>query len=848
MKLSTSQALFAAFFMTLLVSPAFGQTLPARNAWGVELGAVNPSGNPIARYNGQWTPIGGLLVNVSLAQDGAVWGVNGNDLIYRWNGTGWDQMPGMATQVSAGSQGHVWAVSRNNRIWRWNVARNDWDGMPGFAKQVSVASDGAVWVTNPDDAVFRFDGVDWNYIPGVSKQVVAGSVNNVWRISPQNTVFKYNPAAAGEPWDPMPGSIKQITVAADGEAWGIGVDDNVYRWNGTAWDNSNKKLLYVSVGSAIAGGAGSAGGGTVSQSPQGKLEENHPALSYSGPWAQRPDAGASGGGVMASGQASATMTVRFTGDTIVIYRRLDTDGGNFNVRVDNKDCGSISSYFSERRQSVPAVLNGLGPGEHTLVLTVLGDRPAGSTGSNVYVDAVESPSPFLPNASQQGGVERLNALRTSMGLPPVILSPAINLAAQAHADYLNPNGGGHDQTPGTPGYIGARPSERGSYFGYNNLFGENAWPSANAAQMVDATLNSVWHRTTLVTYYAGEVGFGTNASSYSVTNIGNKIRPPAPAARVLAVYPRDNQTNVATSWDVNESPVVLPGKARPFGSIISLHITQPANVTRGTSTAPLTAVVRGGNGQNYPVYLLSRATEPQLSSSDYFIIPQAPLPNGMQFTVTVAGADEMGNDFTKEWKFTTEGAAALKYVSGSLSDASYRVAWGPAGKVVDTFVEYGPTTAYGTKQQGIVEGIGTDGIPSYAARIDNLAPGTYHYRVTATDTNGITVTSPNATFVMPVVATSISARTDLYGLDATSVVFGYSTNRAVASTEVEYGLTTAYGSKADGRPNSQQANYHNAVLSRLTPNSTYNYKIVAKDAQGNVVATTENRTFNTLPQ
>lgn len=152
---------------------------------------------------------------------------------------------------------------------------------------------------------------------------------------------------------------------------------------------------------------------------------------------------------MVTGQAGATMTVRFSGNTIVIYRRMDSDGGAFNVHVDNKDCGSISSYFSERRWQVPAVLNGLGPGDHTLVLTVL-ERPAGSTGSKVYVDSLETPSPYLPNTSQQRGVERLNTLRSSMGLGPVVLSPALNLAAQGHADYLNPNGGGHSQTPGTP--------------------------------------------------------------------------------------------------------------------------------------------------------------------------------------------------------------------------------------------------------------------------------------------------------------------------------------------------------------------------------------------------------------
>ena len=80
------------------------------------------------------------------------------------------------------------------------------------------------------------------------------------------------------------------------------------------------------------------------------------------------------------------------------------------------------------------------------------------------------------------------------------------------------------------------------------------------------------------------------------------------------------------------------GKARPFGSMISLHITQAANATRGTDTAPLSGSVRGSNGQDYPVYLLSAATNPDdLGQGDFFMVPQAPLANGLVFTATMAG-------------------------------------------------------------------------------------------------------------------------------------------------------------------------------------------------------------------
>src|SRR5262249_47548107 len=110
---------------------------------------------------------------------------------------------------------------------------------------------------------------------------------------------------------------------------------------------------------------------------------------------------ASGGAYMVASQTGATMTVRFSGDTIAIYRRLDTDGGTFNIRIDNKDCGSYSSYFSERRWQIPAVLHGVGVGEHTLVLTLMADRPSGSSGSNVYIDALEHPHHSRPTRASR---------------------------------------------------------------------------------------------------------------------------------------------------------------------------------------------------------------------------------------------------------------------------------------------------------------------------------------------------------------------------------------------------------------------------------------------------------------
>jgi uncharacterized protein YkwD len=711
----------------------------SRTAWGVDAQDV------IYRYNGQWTVMPGLLRHISVSQDNNVWGVAGNETVWRWNGQGWDNMPGLLVQISVGAKGHIWGVSRGNELWRWNENTNWWDRMNGAGKQLSVASDGSMFVVGLNNDLYKWLGADYQFIPGNTLQVAVGSVSNVWKIDTQNSVYRYNPAKSPEPWDAVAGKLKQISVSADGEVWGVDMNGALVRRNGEAWEPLQKTLAQVSVGSPI---AAPSGGNTARP---GRIEEDDPSISYSGPWGRLPDGSASGGSYMVASQTGATMTVRFTGDTIAIYRRMDTDGGNFNVRIDNKDCGSFSSYFSERRWRVPAVLHGVGVGEHTLVLTLEAARPAGSSGSNVYFDALEAPAPFPPNTSQEKGIGRLNAVRVQMGLPPARLAPALNLAAQAHAEYLAQNpGSGHFQRPGAAGFFGVDPMDRLRYYGYNGGVGEDIWPGQDGALMVDNVFNSVYHRLPVVDYDGTEVGFGINAQGQGVLDVGYKYRPQRPATRLLATYPYDNQTGVRVQWDAGENPQPLPGKARPFGALLSLHITQPANAARGTDTTALSGTVRGEDGLEVPVYLISKATDSAgiLGAGDFFLIPQRPLAYGTAYTATLTGTDEKNNAFTKQWKFTTIVAATITSVEANAEGSGAVIYWWQAGPVVSTKIAWGTTASLGPEVPG--EGNPAEAEPTvFRAVFSNLNAGTYYYQITSTDRKGNVVKTPVATFVMP---------------------------------------------------------------------------------------------------
>ena len=103
-----------------------------------------------------WTPVHGSLKYVSVGADGAVWGVNYEDEIYRWNGSGWNQIAGSLKQISVGNASNVWGVNSDDEIYR--RSGNSWTQVSGALKHVSVANDGTVWGVNDDDEIYRWNG------------------------------------------------------------------------------------------------------------------------------------------------------------------------------------------------------------------------------------------------------------------------------------------------------------------------------------------------------------------------------------------------------------------------------------------------------------------------------------------------------------------------------------------------------------------------------------------------------------------------------------------------------------------------------------------------------------------
>jgi hypothetical protein len=97
------------------------------------------------------------------------------------------------------------------------------------------------------------------------------------------------------------------------------------------------------------------------------------------------------------------------------------------------------------------------------------------------------------------------------------------------------------------------------------------------------------------------------------------------------------------------------------------------------------------------------------------------------------------------------------------------------------------------------------------------------------DAAGNWSTAVTDTIVLDTTAPTISARTAT-NITGTSATITWTTNEA-ATSQVEYGLTTSYGSITTIDQTLVTA--HSIAITGLTPNTTYNWRVRSKDAAGN---------------
>jgi len=158
-------------------------------------------------------------------------------------------------------------------------------------------------------------------------------------------------------------------------------------------------------------------------------------------------------------------------------------------------------------------------------------------------------------------------------------------------------------------------------------------------------------------------------------------------------------------------------------------------------------------------------------------------------------------------------------------------------------LEYGTTTSYGSSAT-----LPATALLAHTGILLNLLPSTtYYYCIHATDLSGNTANSCGHSFVTASTPVTLDANPptisdiSISSLTATSATINWTTEE-VANGEIQYGLTPSYGSTTPlETPLSLN---HTIVLSGLTADTLYHYRIQSSDEIGNL-ATSPDNTFTT---
>lgn len=121
----------------------------------------------------------------------------------------------------------------------------------------------------------------------------------------------------------------------------------------------------------------------------------------------------------------------------------------------------------------------------------------------------------------------------------------------------------------------------------------------------------------------------------------------------------------------------------------------------------------------------------------------------------------------------------------------------------------------------------TDGTVATVQLASPLSPGTWYWRVTATDPSGANRPSSVSATSSFVIATPVTLGTVTVTPGTTSIAVRWTTNSSVTAF-VQYGTTTAYGSSST----SSMGTEHNVTLSGLTAGTKYRLRVVADLGSG----------------
>jgi hypothetical protein len=122
----------------------------------------------------------------------------------------------------------------------------------------------------------------------------------------------------------------------------------------------------------------------------GRVEENNPALIFTGRWYAKSGPDHSGGGAVLATDAGSRATITFNGTGVSWIGFRDEWSGVARVYVDEELKATVDNYLSPSQpRAIPYSVEGLSTGTHRLTIEVTGTRNESAKGSWVWLDSFD---------------------------------------------------------------------------------------------------------------------------------------------------------------------------------------------------------------------------------------------------------------------------------------------------------------------------------------------------------------------------------------------------------------------------------------------------------------------------
>ncbi len=256
-------------------------------------------------------------------------------------------------------------------------------------------------------------------------------------------------------------------------------------------------------------------------------------------------------------------------------------------------------------------------------------------------------------SQRAAALARVNQWRAAIGVTPIMRHPALDQAAQAHANYYKANSGSggagiHNETRGLPGFTGVEMSDRATVAGYpSSNINEDIGLSGDLLGSLNWFISTVNHRLPILDPRYVHIGFGMISEGDAKIEVVDFGAPEwdSTATPTWEQWPPDGAKGIATSFS-GESPNALTGVAFPCGAPITLKYL-------GSGSVAFSDVTITAGGQT--VASAGAVGSGWLSRNTYIAVTTKPMPPGTDYRVTFSGTAG-GEKFSRSWGFRTRSA------------------------------------------------------------------------------------------------------------------------------------------------------------------------------------------------